>query len=592
MISRRNYISITIMMAMVFFLFLFSGAAKVALSHYETNEYDFDRSEFTVAGFDNSSESAEGVMFYYGASVSMQNMAEQWCTYRHYQFDSEYAADKNYSIALIDGSSLTHEDMDMLLQLQDMHVPLVFGCMPSLKLLDEEPELAQLLGITNIQKKSVSLEGMTLYENFLVGGKAIYQAKDKNAKKQQDLDLNIPWFILSSGSEVYMDGILPKDYEEADAAYKPPVIWCYRTNEDAVFAVNSDFMESDIGLGLLTAMESKIEEFYVYPVVNAQSLVALSYPSFTSENSEQLHEIYSRDSVAVLRDLVWPGIAAVTAHNHSYPSVCMAPKYNYDVSDVPDGEMLSYYQQLLREQHGEAGISMVYDGDISLEEKLDYDLAFYKKYAKDYRLLFAYAKDMDSTQAVDALQQAGYQDVIAILKDYDSSQNKIDGVEGKIILQITNSGSSHTYKEDLRTKSIQTLLGYSIIGQDFSQILYPHSKEDQWEKVFDWFSRYTNTYWQNYDYFDETTITETARRCNRYMQLSYDVAIDDNRITIQSDASSTNPAYFIVHTGMKPIRKAAGATYTQIDDGCYLVTVTDATATIDCRNKSQLTFWR
>lgn len=580
------------MMAMVFFLFLFSGAAKFALSHYEINEYDFDRGSFSAKGFDELAKDSDGVVLYLGTSSGMERMIGQWCTYRRYRLETAYDAKEQYTLVLIDGASLEEEDVDLLFEFQQNHIPMVFGSLPSVKLIASDGKLASLLGISNIQKAAIDLDGMTLYEDFLVGGKVIYQAKNKEEQKQQDLNLRIPWFVLNSGSKVYMDGILPEDYEDTDAAYKPPVIWCYRTASDTVFAVNNNFMESDIGLGMLFAMERELSTYYVYPVVNTQNLVALNYPSFTDENSKKLHEVYSRDAAAVLRDLVWPGIAAVSEHNHAYPSVCMSPKYNYDVTNEPDGEKLAYYQQLLREQHGEAGISMETVGDISLEEKLAYDNRFYRKHASDYRLLFAYAKDYDATDAALALDAAGFSDMIALLCDYDPSKNMIDAVDGKQVLQITNTGSSHTYSEDLRTKSFQTALGYSVIGQDFSEILYPTSKADQWEKVYDRFSRYTNTYWQDYDYFDETTVTEAARRCNRYMQLEYDIVTDADTIQIYSDATKENPAYFMVHTGTESIRSIRGGSYVRIDRGRYLVTAKDATVSIRCREKSQLTFWR
>ncbi|MBQ1608489.1 MAG: hypothetical protein II092_06495, partial [Lachnospiraceae bacterium] len=63
-------------------------------------------------------------------------------------------------------------------------------------------------------------------------------------------------------------------------------------------------------------------------------------------------------------------------------------------------------------------------------------------------------------------------------------------------------------------------------------------------------------------------------------------------IRITSDASKENPAYFIVQTGANVIHHIDGGSYKKIDDGRYLVTVTDKNTTIDCKTKSQLTFWR
>ncbi|MBQ2503639.1 MAG: hypothetical protein II528_04890, partial [Lachnospiraceae bacterium] len=80
--------------------------------------------------------------------------------------------------------------------------------------------------------------------------------------------------------------------------------------------------------------------------------------------------------------------------------------------------------------------------------------------------------------------------------------------------------------------------------------------------------------------------------CNRYMQLEYETTIDSDVIRITSDASKENPAYFMVHTGTESIRSIRGGSYVRIDRGRYLVTAKDATVSIRCREKSQLTFWR
>ncbi|MDE7186881.1 MAG: hypothetical protein K2O13_05170, partial [Lachnospiraceae bacterium] len=47
MISRRNYLTITIVMFIVFFLFQFSNVALETWNHYEENSYIVDSSELS-----------------------------------------------------------------------------------------------------------------------------------------------------------------------------------------------------------------------------------------------------------------------------------------------------------------------------------------------------------------------------------------------------------------------------------------------------------------------------------------------------------------------------------------------------------------
>ena len=65
---------------------------------------------------------------------------------------------------------------------------------------------------------------------------------------------------------------------------------------------------------------------------------------------------------------------------------------------------------------------------------------------------------------------------------------------GTMTLQsITSDGISHTYREDIRMKSLQTSLAYSNIVFDLKQILWPQQKEDRWEVLYEKFASNTNT---------------------------------------------------------------------------------------------------
>ncbi|MCR5639948.1 MAG: DUF2194 domain-containing protein [Lachnospiraceae bacterium] len=594
MISRRNYLSITIMMGIIFFLFLFSGAAKSALSHYEVNEYAWE--DGTPKGWKadaGATTETHGVLLYLGANDSMLKLCQRYCMLRQYTcLDSiEASVGKELQLVVVDGVSMSEETWKQVQAYHEAGIPIVFGSLPSSRRIGRDIELAGMLGITNIQASEVELSGMTLYENFLVGDKVIYQAKTKEEQKQQDLNLSVPWYVLNSGTKVYMDGLLPDTYDELDAAYKPPVVWRYRNDKGCVFAVNSDFFTSDIGLGMLCAMESELSEQFVYPIINAQNLVALNYPTFMEENTDTLRKLYSRDVTAVLRDLVWPGIVAVSEHNHGYPSVCMSPKLDYGVNNWVDGERVAYYLQLLREQHGEAGINLCAWAGATTEEKLAYDKTFFDTYAKEYAFQFAYAKDLTPKEAKESLDTAGFSRVRALLCDYSEDLPLVDVAEGMLLMQVTNEGSSHTYREDLRMRSIQTILGYSVIGQDFSQIVYPWGKSDQWEKVFDRFSSYTNTYWRDYHFYEETTISQAAGRTNRFLQLSYEVTYGDKDITITSDASAEAPVYFVVKSDTA-IRDVEGGSFQPMDANRWLITATDATVRIAWDSDADLMFWR
>ena len=148
------------------------------------------------------------------------------------------------------------------------------------------------------------MKGMDLYANLMLGGENIYEAKKQEEKKMQDLELTFPWFKLAGGTKAYMKGI-PED-STLKVQEHPVAIWRKSTGNAYVFAVNGDYMEDETGLGILTGMLYETRDYLIYPVVNAQNLIAANFPVLTEENTAQMQEIYGNTATAVNRDIICP----------------------------------------------------------------------------------------------------------------------------------------------------------------------------------------------------------------------------------------------------------------------------------------------
>ena len=53
-----------------------------------------------------------------------------------------------------------------------------------------------------MEQNEVTLDGIHLFEGFLLGGEVIYQAKDEEEEKNQDMDLKIPWYVRGRAQKV------------------------------------------------------------------------------------------------------------------------------------------------------------------------------------------------------------------------------------------------------------------------------------------------------------------------------------------------------------------------------------------------------
>lgn len=118
-------------------------------------------------------------------------------------------------------------------------------------------------------------------------------------------------------------------------------------------------MEDETGLGILTGMLYETRDYLIYPVVNAQNLIAANFPVLTEENTAQMQEIYGNTATAVNRDIIWPSFASVYEKNHLGLTCMLAPKLDYSSTTKPDGSMLNYYVKLINEQKGKQGFPVL-----------------------------------------------------------------------------------------------------------------------------------------------------------------------------------------------------------------------------------------
>lgn len=233
-------------------------------------------------------------------------------------------------------------------------IDLVFSRLPDVSVIRENVDLQNLLGIEDVKEEETTVEGIYLREGFLLGGEAVYRAEDpEESAKRQDMELSFPWYTLGKNARTYMRGIT-KELLEEEEDY-PAVIWKNRFDNADVFAVNGEYMDDITGLGLLTAMSAEMNDYEIYPVVNAQNMVITNYPGFASENDKEMKERYGQSTSEMFRNVAWPSVVATYRQNTLGLSCMVAPQYDYEDENFPNQEEMEYYMKRLREQSAEAG---------------------------------------------------------------------------------------------------------------------------------------------------------------------------------------------------------------------------------------------
>lgn len=588
MVSRRNFVTITLMILILFFMFQFSGVAKGALNEYGMNQYEKEtvtallgqeiyqplltQKELASAG------STVDYVVYIGDTKenSLQQVVYWWCSYSKRKllcaesldslsFPEDYLPD----VIILDSAHLDFEqELDVLEAYISRGINLIFANLPEAEIIAENEKLRSLLGIRYMIADEVSLKGMHLFGGFLLGGESIYELEDGEEEMRQDFNLTIPWYVTNAGTKTYLSGTI--ENEETKNELLPAVIWRNSLGTAKVFAVNGDYLSDMTGIGILEAMMAEMHPYEIYPVVNAQNLVVANYPGLASENQEEMLQNYSQNQKALYREIIWPGLVSITRNTKDRLTCLIAPQLDYEDGEKPDGEVLLYYLKLIKEEYGEAGLSGSMVSDTPMEQKLSEDTALFKQYVPNYAVLSFYIKE--ETLLPDLLNSPYLTQLRTITtggKDYKEAV--ISYADADVTLQrATSSGRTHTFSDDLRVKSVETALGYSNIVLDLEDAAYPKTEEDFWEKLSKNITSNLCTYWKPYEAFEKTTLSESDLRIRRFLALDFSDARSGDLITMDISGFEEE-AWFLLRLNAEEIKTIRGASYTKVEAGAYLI---------------------
>lgn len=622
MVSRRNYAAITAVMAIIFFLFQFLNMAKDRWNDYSENQYAVDVNE--LSGADNvyvASDSDEldqqstglipwakkkcVVCIGSNESNTMGEMIGNWSLYMkrkisYYESISAYEnaiskeTQETPQFVLVDPDFINWDDTKQIRSLQtcvENGISVIFGKLPDASIIGSHKLLRRLLGIDEIVQESVTGNGIHLYSGFLLGGEVIYKANTDEEEKNQDMNLIFPWYHLTNGTKVYMKGMI--EDPEVDVQEYPPLIWRKNFTTASVFAVIGDYMADATGLGMLTAMLSEMQSYTVYPVVNAQNFIAANYPAAANENSSILRQMYSQTMRGFLRDVVWPAFSSINIKTSFRLSSMMTIQFDYTDKAKPNSEDIQYYMEAVNEEEGEMGYSAYNVSNTSISEMLSEDADFWNKTLPDYQFASLYYGDYSQKAVQGILDNSFMQRVRTVIGNVDTTSYVVGYVNNQVTRQNTLiDGYEHTFRQDLRIRSVETALGYTSILADVSKAAYPQSDEDGWEKLSEKLMANTITYWKPFSVFSGTTVSQSDSRIRRFLSLNYEeVANESNNKILIHASEGDETAWFVLRTNGEVISDVAGGTYEEIEDNVWLIGMEESSILITLKPSNTLFYY-
>lgn len=600
MVSRRKFFSIAIMMFVLLFMFQFSMVLRDRQNTYDVNsnlapkqndgKNVWKNEELDPASVETTDR--RYVLFVGDSSSDMAEAVSRWCTYAKWDISKCSSMekfkenDKNLPGMLILESEkyALDDNLKKIEELEQKGVIIVFGCLEDPKNIEKNQELQDFLGIYKIVSKKTELTGAKLFEGLLLGGEVIYETpEDKDERDRQDLQLNVPWYQVGSGTKTYMVGLLDqsKQKETVENEELPTLIWRNGIRNGSIFCVVGDYMKDSTALGLLDGMVAEASSYYIYPVVNAQNLSMINFPVFADENNEQMMELYSQSITGMDRDIMWPSLISIVEKGGLKMSCFMQPQTNYEDGIEPTSKDLVFYLKQMKEQNAEAGLSLQYKNAESLRDKLNQDAEFFRKADSSYKYGAAYTeeKDLDTVKAL--MNTELMKNVSTLVCEYTEDEPVISYCTDSVTLQsVTSDGMNYTYSDDIRMRSIQSSLGYTNVMLNMQKIFWPERKKDRWQIMQKRFSSNLLTYWKNFTGFDSTTLSESNTRTRTFLNLDFSETRTDDEIILKTSESGS---WFILRTHGEEIEEIEGGTQKKLEDNVYLIQAQDTTVKIQVK---------
>lgn len=590
MVSRRNFFTISVMLLILAFMFLFTGVTKQALNEYDVNVHaqvnvsaHFDEEMFYAQPFDPASDlSGREYILFAGNkdSADLREVTVWWCTYTKRGFaecesiaDYDFPAKNLPRAVVIDGLCMDpKKDLDPLISLTQSGVHIIFARLPEQGVITTNRDLQSFLGISRIIGAKTKVDGLHLFAGFALGGERIYEEEKEHPERMDSLSLTMPWYVTGSGTKTYCMGILNDDTVKNEDL--PAVIWRNSVGNAKVFAVNYDCFSDMSGIGFLNAMLSDAEAFEIYPVINAQNLTIAGFSGFADENATELDRLYNRSQVALYREILWPALVALREKSGNRMSIMMAPQLNYLDLNEPNPQLYEYYLKLLNEIGAEAGVSMGTEFETPVWDKLTQDKQFFDEGVANYKLLTLYQDDVrDCSTSVLREIYTDLRTVTAQGYDIDPYVNYLD--RETLFQRLTHRAQDYGYGEDLKLIGVETGLGYSNVLVDLKSVSFPQTSKDRWENFSREITETICTYWNSFRGLDKTTLSESDVRVRRFLALDYTKEDTDRGVALHLDHFEEQ-AWFYLKLNTGEVEYVEGGTFTDLQNGYYLIEATSS----------------
>ena len=599
MVSRRNFFSITIMMLTLLLMFqltqvYYENIAETDKNIYSSNQVTSGANEWKPEAIDTNDPILETqyVLFFGDKDGAIGHTVQQWCNYTKRNltvcsdpssFSGKIGTNQEY--VLVESAQMdVQNDLDKLEAFAKAGVRIVFCDLPDVEVIKQSDRLQKLLGIRAVMDDQVTVAGIQLFSGFFLGGEVTHYAEST-----QKEDLEMPWYQLRAGAQSYMVGFLDSKNENSEASARsslPALMWSYSDGQSKIFVVNGPYLQDNTGVGILSAVDAKLSEYVVYPILDAQLLTVANYPGLANENAEVMHRVFSSSMVQAGRDIVFPQLIATATQAEFTMSCMLQTQYDYTDTAYPEADVFRSYLKLMKTAGAEMGLSLERQEGTQLAEKLAEDSRFFENANSQYLFSAAYTADdsFDEIIGSDSLPDS----VRTVVSDQRENQDLISFGNNLITVQtITGDASVHSFRSDLYMRSVQTSLGYTNVLLDLNRVFWPGEDEKSWEALSKACTDNLYTSWRNFQNFGDVTVSQNDRRIRNLLNMDYSYVRKGKAIYLDLENTEQATSFILRLQNMEP-EYVDGATCILLEEGIYLIRTTGQSVVIHLKNSNPI----
>lgn len=604
MLSKRNFIMMFTMIIVVLALFLSSVVLKEYYNDYDVNHMAETEALEKKDGFFVNGET-DGQVLYFGEEENGYfEVIKEWSEYRKKEFTAlnfldtvSEIEDVSRKYLLVDGELFetnTEEYAEAFTEYVSKGGVVIFYRMPSYNTIRNCDALRNLLGIQRLRGETVKLQEIRLYSGFLLGGETHYSFDEASDPDLADMESEIPWYDISSRTKTYMVGFLSEEEKSSMGINNedmPAIIWRSNMGNGSVFAVNGDYIKT-AGIGILDAMLYEAQEYTLYSVVNAQNLFIAGFPDLTNENERRMAEVYGMTTEQFCRDILWPSFVAAADKGNWKITSFVSVKQNDSTKTKPKTDGLIDYLKYFNEESAEAGVSLGRINSSDIRASVKDEKAQLDKLDLDYMFAAGYVRNENKDKLDSLINSEGktdyFTDIRTVAGEYAENERILYWLTDKITYQnVTTDAYKHSYRDNLRLKSLETGLGYSNVQADIYRILNPENEKDQWQNLADKMASNIDTYWKPFSAFDKTTVSQSDERVRSFLNGKVTSNRNNDTVTIKAE-NYNGSAYLLLRTHGEEIYEMTGGSYKKVEEDAYLLTLTDDSTRIKLKSKTSL----